>query len=51
MWKDLKEFLFSKESSNSPMVEQETIEERAIVKKVVNGIAIVRRSKNDFWRL
>lgn len=40
MWKDLKEFLFSKESSNSPMVEQETIEERAIVREVVNRMEL-----------
>lgn len=56
MWKDLKEFLFSKESSNSPMVEQETIEERAIVKKVVNRMELplleeVKMTFGDYSKL
>lgn len=40
MWTDLKEFLFSKNSSNSPMVEQEPIEERAIAEEVVNRMEL-----------
>jgi len=56
MWKDLKEFLFSKESSNSPMVEQETIEERAIVKEVVNRMELplleeVKMTFGDYSKL
>jgi len=56
MWKDLKEFLFSKNSSNSPMVDQEPIEERAIAKEVVNRMELplleeVKMTFGDYSKL
>lgn len=56
MWKDLKEFLFSKTSSNGPMVEQESIEERAIAKEVVNRMELtlleeVKMTFGDYSKL
>ena len=56
MWKDLKEFLFSKTSSNGPMVELESIEERAIAKEVVNRMELplldeVKMTFGDYSKL
>ena len=56
MWKDLKEFLFSKISSNGPMVEQESIEERVIAKEVVNRMELplldeVKMTFGDYSKL
>ena len=56
MWKDLKEFLFSKTSSNGPMVEQESIEERVIAKEVVNRMELplldeVKMTFGDYSKL
>lgn len=41
MWIDLEEFLFSKNSSNSPMGEQDPLEKRAIAKEVVNRMELL----------